>query len=292
MVSSDCGTSIIPEPDQSTTMQSQDTQPHVTDIRELLEHQTAALPQSLALIPAGLEVVPDPVESGKEAVQAEKEVISQEEKEVISQEEKEAIQPAIQLDGWHTIWRSPKMSRRMCGIRANIFIASSIALAVILALSAGLGIGLHKEALSSAAAPDTSAPASSSSTAAGTSPTSAQYRTGGSIDATYYSRQGAWNGTGIALSSQSLASGMLDAPLGSLVLYFQHHSGEIRFMRLSSSGEWVGGSQSEIVATNAKNSTPISTVSYVINGTSTWHIFCRSFRSIAHASLPTTIKEI
>lgn len=284
MVSSDCDTSTIPEPIQSTTMQSQDTQPDVTDIIELLEHQTAALPQSLALIPAGLEVVPDPVESGKEAVQAEK--------EVISQDEKEAVQPAIQPDGWHAIWRGPKMSRRICGIRAKIFIVSTLALAVIFALGAGLGIGLHKDALSNAAAPDTSVPVSSSSTAAGTSPTSAQYRIGGSIDASYYSRQGAWNGTGIALSSQSLTSDILDAPLGSLFLYFQHHNGELRYMRLNSSGEWVGGSQSEIVAANAKNNTPISTVSYVINGTSTWHVFCRSSGLTAHVSLPSAIKKI
>lgn len=58
-------------------------------------------------------------------------------------------------------------------------------------------------------------------------------------------------------------------------MYFQHHSGDIRWERLTSTGSWVGGSESEIVASDAKNSTPISAVAYVLNGTSTWHIFCK-----------------
>jgi hypothetical protein len=60
-------------------------------------------------------------------------------------------------------------------------------------------------------------------------------------------------------------------------MYFQHNSGDIRFERLTSDGSWVGGSQSEIVASNAKNSTPLSAVAYVQNGTSQWHVFCKIF---------------
>ncbi|TKA81928.1 hypothetical protein B0A55_01921 [Friedmanniomyces simplex] len=60
---------------------------------------------------------------------------------------------------------------------------------------------------------------------------------------------------------------------GSLVMYFQHHSGEIRWQQLSSQGAWLGGDVSEIVAVDAKNSTPLSAVAYAMNGTSTWHIF-------------------
>jgi hypothetical protein len=61
-------------------------------------------------------------------------------------------------------------------------------------------------------------------------------------------------------------------------MYYQHHSGDIRFQRLTSEGAWVGGTQSEIVASNAKNSTPLSAVAYVQNGTSQWHVFCKIFR--------------
>ena len=56
---------------------------------------------------------------------------------------------------------------------------------------------------------------------------------------------------------------------GETVLYFQHHSGQIRSTVLQSDGTWQGGTVSEIVAVNAKNATPISAVSYSMNGTNT-----------------------
>ena len=39
-------------------------------------------------------------------------------------------------------------------------------------------------------------------------------------------------------------------------------------MQLTPEGQWIGGSKSETIATDAKNSTPISTVAYTLNGTS------------------------
>lgn len=102
-----------------------------------------------------------------------------------------------------------------------------------------------------------------------------QDRIGGSLNASYYSKQGAWNGSGIALASQSFPASSNDTSVHeSLVLYYQHHSGEIRWQRLTSEGKWVGGSQSEIVATDAKNSTPLSAIAYVKDGTSIWRLFC------------------
>ena len=56
-------------------------------------------------------------------------------------------------------------------------------------------------------------------------------------------------------------------------MYFQHHSGEIRWKQLSSSGDWVGGDFSTVIAVDAKNSTPLSAVAYALNNQSTWHIF-------------------
>lgn len=71
-------------------------------------------------------------------------------------------------------------------------------------------------------------------------------------------------------------------------MYFQHHSGDIRFQRLTDKGEWVGGSESEIVASNAKNSTPLSAVAYVLNEVSQWHIFCK----LQVENWPTTFKML
>ncbi|KAM0720683.1 hypothetical protein Q7P37_004820 [Cladosporium fusiforme] len=255
------------ERNDSPVQQHQDEQAGTVGDRESLAVDD--FPQSLLLIPAGLEVVPD---SGKEPVQPEKEAV-QAEKEAISQEEKESVKPVIEPDGWHAIWRGPKMSRRICGMKASRFIASLITIVVIFALGIGLGVGLHDAASEQKDDPSTSGLASSSLTAVGTSPTSAEYRIGGSIDASYYSRQGAWNGSGFALAAQTFPKYVKDAPKGNLVLYFQHNTGEIRWIRLSTRGDWIGGSRSEIVAADAKNSTPISAVSYVRNATSIWHIF-------------------
>jgi hypothetical protein len=125
----------------------------------------------------------------------------------------------------------------------------------------------------------TTSPANTSSTPTPSpTPNADPYAIGGAINPEYYTSKGAFNGSGIALASQSFASNLQDAPLGSLVMYYQHHSGDIRFQRLTSEGAWVGGTQSEIVASNAKNSTPLSAVAYVQNGTSQWHVFCKIFR--------------
>lgn len=77
-----------------------------------------------------------------------------------------------------------------------------------------------------------------------------------------------FNGTGIALGGQSFDSGNNYQP----ILYFQHWSGQIREILFLDNGNWQGGGQSEIVAADAKNSTPIAMVSYVANGINTVRI--------------------
>ena len=80
-----------------------------------------------------------------------------------------------------------------------------------------------------------------------------------------FSSMGAFNGSGIALASQSFESGAY----GSIVLYFQHHSGQIRSAQLDGAGNWRGGDVTEVVAADAKNGTPISAVAYARNSTAT-----------------------
>lgn len=243
----------MPEFNESPILQHHDEQADTPADRQ--PPRLDDLPQSLVLIPAGLEVVPD---SGKEPVQSEKEAV-QAEKEAISQEEKETVKPSVQTDGWHAVWHGTRKDRRIAGIKASVFIASLVTIAVILALGTGLGIGLRntnnmrEDNSSGSAASNTSRLTPLTSTAAVAWPTSAEYRIGGSINASYYSRQGAWNGTGIALASQSFPEAVEDAPVGSLVLYFQHHTDDLRFMRLTTKGEWVGGFEIQSVATDAKN---------------------------------------
>ena len=84
-----------------------------------------------------------------------------------------------------------------------------------------------------------------------------------SIPQNFLSTVGAFNGSGIALASESFSSG----GHGAIDLYFQHHSGQIRSAQLASDGDWQGGDITDIVAVNAKNGTPIAAVAYARNQT-------------------------
>lgn len=84
-----------------------------------------------------------------------------------------------------------------------------------------------------------------------------------SIPPDFLSTVGAFNGSGIALASESFASG----GYGSIEMYFQHHSGQIRSAQLASDGTWRGGDVTDVVAVDAKNKTPIAAVAYARNQT-------------------------
>ena len=78
---------------------------------------------------------------------------------------------------------------------------------------------------------------------------------------------GAFNGSGLAVASQSFGSEAIgNGTYGKLVMYFQHHTGSIRTMQLRDNG-WEGGQESDIVVGEgvAKNGTPISAVSYALD---------------------------
>lgn len=224
------------------------------------------LPQSLALMPAGLEVVPT---AAHEAL--------------TGQGEKEAIQPDIGSPGHYMPPDAPpsyaeqqgSTKRRICGLSTRLFwvilIASSLA---IIGLAVGLGVGLSSR--SSATATTTSNSSSTSIPTPGATPNPGdQYHVGGSLDPAYYSTRGAWNGSGIALSQHFLSNNSTDTSSQDLMVFFQHHSGDLRWMELASDGSWEGGSPSQIVAADARNSTPISAVAWVANQTTNWHVFCK-----------------
>jgi hypothetical protein len=88
---------------------------------------------------------------------------------------------------------------------------------------------------------------------------------GNEINPAYLSKTGAFNGTGLAIASYSFGSG----GYGVINVYFQHWTGQIRKMQLMQDGTWQGGDASNIVATDARNATPISAVAYSMDHTST-----------------------
>ena len=87
---------------------------------------------------------------------------------------------------------------------------------------------------------------------------------GGAYDPAYYSKTGAFNSSGIALASVNF--GIDD----SIFVYFQHYTGELRSMILEANGQWT---QSNVVASDAKNGTPISIVAFVSAEVAQWHLY-------------------
>ena len=86
---------------------------------------------------------------------------------------------------------------------------------------------------------------------------------------------GALDGTSIALVTSTFTSD--DGTVGkNLEMFFQHQTGEIRWMRLADNGSWVGGDASTAIAEDAKMNTPISAISYIWNGASFRRVYCTS----------------
>lgn len=87
---------------------------------------------------------------------------------------------------------------------------------------------------------------------------------GGALGSSYFTSNGTFNGSGIALATEFWNHQERKI----MTVYFQHWTGEIRSIQLTPKGEWIGGTASEVVVSDAKNATPISAVSYSLNGTS------------------------
>lgn len=219
----------------------------------------------------GLEVVPS-TEHDKQAVQAEKELADR--GQDFESREKQVVEPLIQPDGHPSLSREPPRHPRVCGLRRGLFWGALIAgLVFVLGLAIGLGVGLGSEDSDdpTSGSTATSAPEQPSPT-----PIDDALKIGGALSDSFLSSEGAWNGSGIATNWQRFASNFEDATAGdNLVMYYQHHSGVIRWMRKTKSGDWVRGpSDSENVADDAKNSTPIIAVHLNEDGRKLWHVFC------------------
>ncbi|KAI6859960.1 hypothetical protein KC338_g7156 [Hortaea werneckii] len=188
--------------------------------------------------------------------------------------EKEVAAPP-QPPGLHVRAEEQSPRKKLCGSPQKSFyllLALVVATAIVLGVGVGVGLGSRHERSGPTSASVLPVPTSTQPAPSPTATEDVEYLIGGALHPSYYSTTGAFNGSGIALASQSFATDLQTGTQGSIVMYFQHHSGEIRWQQLSSTG-WIGGSASEVVAIDAKNSTPLSAVAYTTNGTSTWHIF-------------------
>ncbi|KAF2852411.1 hypothetical protein T440DRAFT_497919 [Plenodomus tracheiphilus IPT5] len=144
--------------------------------------------------------------------------------------------------------------------KRKFFVLVGCVLIWVVALALGLGLGLGLGLKNDSSDNDPAYPLCRSSP---------QLCIGGAINADYVSRRGAFNGTGIALAGESWNTGHRRI----FTLYFQHHTGDIRFMQYTTDRKWIGGTKAETVASDAKDATPISAVSFAANSTQYFHIF-------------------
>jgi hypothetical protein len=196
--------------------------------------------------------------------------------------------PLVPLDWSEPDLQKPTRDAWICGLKRTVFWAVLVAVLLAVGLAVGLGAGLttsKSDKASPALSTSENAPSPSDATSTSTQPpspestaTSEKLKIGGTIDPSYYTNTGAWNGSGISYIWQNFTQDwddILRTNEYSHVVYFQHYSGEIHWMRQTSDYSWKEGPEDLlVVAADAKNSTPISAVQYTANGTNYWNVFC------------------
>ncbi|KAF2008911.1 hypothetical protein BU24DRAFT_359236, partial [Aaosphaeria arxii CBS 175.79] len=171
-----------------------------------------------------------------------------------------------------------------CGVRKrtfNIIVIAAIIAIVVVTLALGIGLGLGLKDKDSSDSPKNK----------GVAPFCNDHPElciGGALGTEYYSKKGAFNGSGIALAGESWSQDKRRI----FTLYFQHWTGDIRFMQYTTEKKWIGGTRSETVATDAKNGTAISTVSFAINSTQYFHVFYISKENIVRQVTQTNVSNI
>lgn len=165
----------------------------------------------------------------------------------------------------------PRKSR-ICGLSKLWFfgLAALVLIAIIaIAVACGVVFGTKHSNSSPASTPSPTSSAKPSPTSTSSSvptPTGDPDITiGGAMSPLYYSKTGAFNGSGIAIASVNFGQ---DA---SIFVFFQHYTGEIRSFIQEADGTWTDSNV--VVSSGAKNGTPISAVAYLVEEVATWHVF-------------------
>lgn len=231
-------------------------------------------------IESGLEVVPAS-EHDKEYVKP----ANHGDKEVITQDEKEVVPPSdLTSPLVHTSDEPPpvRQNRKLCGLRSRFFWILLAGLLLLIALGVGLGVGLGTKK-SDGSSDSTSAPSSTppKSTQTPTSASEDSSKIGGSLDARYYSSSGAWNGSDVVRAVQTFPDDFETAALAGTsetVVYYQDNSGKIQWVHETANGTWQQPRSDDqvVLASDARNSTPITAIRLDLDQKSSWHIFCKS----------------
>lgn len=153
--------------------------------------------------------------------------------------------------------------------RRRVLIIGGIALLLILGIALGVGLGIGLQ------------PGSDSHEVQHSQSSSPPTTTGSPLPPD----QGAFDGTGISVRRQSDLLNLTSGEVGTtgedprnLLLVYQHHSGDLRWMQRVWPNTWRGGSKSETITDDAKGGTPLSIMASGVEGESKqeWHVFCES----------------
>jgi hypothetical protein len=179
-------------------------------------------PHSLStqLIESGLEVAPAS-EHDKQFVNH----VREGDKEVINQSEKEVV-PSNQ-PGQYAEEPTKPTSRKILGLKRRWSWVLLVALLLAIALGVGLGVGLGSKDSSEGSTTSSASPTSTQAPSP-TSVLSDELKIGGSLNASYYSNSGAWNGSGIAQVWQNFAQNFTDTSTANeheIVVYYQDYEG-------------------------------------------------------------------
>jgi hypothetical protein len=222
--------------------------------------------------------------------EGDKEVFGLEVREVMQSDGMSSAQ-LIHPDQQKQDFEEPTRGRRICGLKRTVFWAALMAALFVVALAVGLGVGLtSRQSDNALSSSPTSEPTTSSTTEPSATPTaSKELQIGGAIDSSYYSTSGAWNGSGIAYVWQNFTQhwdDILASNEYSHVVYFQDFKGELRWMRQAADYSWKEGPDDlVVVATDARNSTPISAAQYTADGVNHWNVFCEFWAGTISLSL-------
>jgi hypothetical protein len=228
--------------------------------------------------------------------EGDKEVVREKVMEV-KQSDDMSYAPLVQSDwqgeGGRRNPQEPARSRRLCGLTRTVFWSVLGVVLFAIALAVGLGVGLtsrHSDDAPTSSSTPAITPSSTIEPTATPTAASKQLQIGGSIDPSYYSTSGAWNGSGIAYVWQNFTQHWDDILVSneySHVVYFQDFAGDLRWMRQAADYSWKEGAEDlAVVASDARNSTPIAAAQYTASGVNYWNVFCEFFALDGEGFLP------
>lgn len=148
------------------------------------------------------------------------------------------------------------------------FIIIVILLVCLIAVGAGLGAYFGTRKSHNSSGSSTNSTSSSGGSASGNKPgVDINTSIGGQINDAYYSKSGAWNGSGIAIA------GVDQTKNEAIYAFYQAYDGSIQFTLMDAQKKWNHIGPVNDGSFPALNATPLSTVQHLVGDQLIWHVF-------------------